>query len=225
MALAQPFVYQARHQHLHGGVMGTLKISADAIAFTEPSKSGKHSRQWAYADIQQLSLSDRELRILTYDDQKWQLGRDRVYAFDRLPQEAPMQLYPFFARVLDQRFVAELADPGVSPLWKLPVKLRHGLSGSQGVLLIGDDRIVYESKTARESRTWRLEDIDNIATAGPFDLAIVTLQRSDWRHAGPTEFRFQLKQPLTDQRYNELWQRLHRFRSEHSQPDYRQPSQ
>ena len=212
-ALAQPFTYQVRHQHLRGGVTGTLRIGADSVVFTEQSKNGKHSREWAYADIQQLSLSDVEFRILTYEDQKWQLGRDRDFVFDRLPEGMTEQVYPLLARSLDQRFIAELADPDVHALWQTGAKLRHGLSGSQGSLLIGDDRIVYHAKAQGESHTWRLQDIDNIATAGPFDLAITTLERSDWRHAGPTEFRFELKQPLGEDRYNELWRRIYRFRS------------
>jgi hypothetical protein len=213
LALAQPFTYQVRHQHLRGGVSGTLRIGAESIAFTEQSKNGKHSREWAYAEIQQLSLSDAELRILTYEDQKWQLGRDRDFVFDRLPEGLAQQVYPLFTRNLDQRFIAELADPDVHALWQAGAKLRHGLSGSQGDLLIGEDRILYQANAAGESRTWRLADIDNIATAGPFDLAITTLERSDWRHAGPTEFRFELKQPLSEDRYNELWRRIYRFRS------------
>jgi hypothetical protein len=217
-AFAQPFTYQVRHQHLRGGVTGMLRIDAESIAFTEQSKNGKKSREWAYADIQQLSLSGSELRILTYEDQKWQLGRDRDYVFDRLPEGMSQQVYELLTRSLDQRFIAELADPDVHALWQAGAKLRHGLSGSQGDLLIGDDRIVYQAKAAGESRTWRFADIDNIATAGPFDLAITTLERSDWRHASPTEFRFELKQALSEDRYNELWRRLQRLRSEQSRP-------
>lgn len=213
VVMAQPFTYQVRHQHLRGGVTGTLRIGAESIAFTEQSKNGKHSREWVYGDIQQLSLSDVELRILTYEDQKWQLGRDRDFVFDRLPEGLAQQVYPMFTRNLDQRLIAQLADPGVHALWQTGAKLRHGLGGSQGNLLIGDDSIIYQAKAQGESRSWRFEDIDNIATAGPFDLAITTLERSDWRHAGPTEFRFELKQALREDRYNELWQRIYRSRS------------
>jgi len=225
LTLAQPFTYQVRHQHLHGGATGTLRIGTESIAFTEQSKNGKHAREWVYADIQQLSLSDSELRILTYEDQKWQFGRDRDFVFDRLPEGMTQQVYPLLTRSLEQRFIAQLADPDVHALWQTGAKLRHGLGGSQGKLLIGDDSIIYQAKAQGESRTWRLGDIDNIATAGPFDLAITTLERSDWRHAGPTEFRFELKQPLSEDRYNELWRRIYRFRSEQPQPDHRQSGQ
>src|SRR5690348_10066353 len=82
-ALAQPFTYEVRHQHLHGGSSGTLQVNADSISF----KDAKHSREWKFDDVQQLSLSGDKLRILTYEDRKWQLGRDRDFVFDRLPEE------------------------------------------------------------------------------------------------------------------------------------------
>ena len=198
MAAAQPLTYQVRLKHLHGGEAGTLTVSADSIAFSA------HSLEWKYADIQQLSLSATELRILTYEDQKWQLGRDREYVFDRLPEEMSKQLYPLFAHTLDQRFVAAVADSDVRPLWKMPAKL----GGSQGVLIAGADRIVYETAAPGKSRTWRFRDIDSIATGGLFDLSITTLERSGWRHSGPKEFHFALKQALHEDRYNDLWRRL-----------------
>src|ERR1700693_6211944 len=129
---AQPFIYQVRHQHGHGGVIGTLHVTIDSISFDEPGKKQQHSREWKYADIQQLSLSAASLRILTYEDQKWQFGRDRDYIFDHLPEDLPKTLYPMFATKLDQRFIAALADQAVRPQWQMGAKLRHGLGGSAG---------------------------------------------------------------------------------------------
>ena len=212
-SFAQPFTFAVRHQHVRKGAMGSLRVTLDSIAFDEPGKKHQHSREWKYDDIQQLSLSTTTLRILTYEDQKWQLGRDRDYVFDHLPKELVETLYPMFAAKLDQRFIAALPDPNVRPLWQLPAKLRHGRSGSEGTLLVADDRIVYKSDAGGESRTWRLIDVDSISISGPFDFSITTLERSEFRHAGPTEFRFQLKEPLAENRYNELWRKLEEIKS------------
>jgi hypothetical protein len=190
--------------------MGTLRITADSIAFEEQGKHATHSREWKYSDIQQLSLSATELHILTYEDRKWELGRDRDYIFDQLPEELATQLYPLFAHNLDQRFIAELVDSKAPALWEMPVKLRHRNGGSEGTLLIGGDRIVYRTDARGESRTWRYADIDSIGTGGLFDLSITTLERKGWRHGGPTDFRFELKQALHEGRYNDLWQRINR---------------
>lgn len=212
-SLAQPFTYQVRHRHGRGGAIGTLRVTLDSISFEEPGKKHEHSHEWKYNDIQQLSLSADELRILTYEDQKWQFGRDREYVFDQLPEDLPATLYPMFSVRLDQRFIPELADPAIQPKWQVAVKLRHGLGGSNGTLLVGDDRIVYKSETAGESRTWRFTDIESISMSGPFELSITSLERSGWRHSGPTEFRFQLKEPVAENRYNELWRKIEEVKS------------
>jgi hypothetical protein len=206
MAAAQPLHYTVRHQHFRGGEEGTLRVTEDSIVFEEHGKHADHSREWKYTDIRQLSLSAAELRILTYESRTWQLGLDREYIFDRLPEDAASRLDPLFARVLDQRFVAQLADTGVRPLWQIEARRR----GSQGILIIGEDRIVYQTGARSESRTWRYADIDSIGTGGLFDFSITTLERTGWRHAGPTEFHFELKQALREDRYNDLWRRINR---------------
>jgi hypothetical protein len=67
------------------------------------------------------------------------------------------------------------------------------------VLEIGEDRIVFKTAQKDDSRTWRLRDIENISSSGPFDLTITTLEKP---------YRFQLKQMLSEARYNELWRKL-----------------
>src|SRR5512132_1589918 len=80
--------YQVRHQHWRKGAPGTLTFTADGVTFEEQGKQAKqHSRTWKYEDIQQLELAPNRLRILTYEDQRWELGRDRDYAFDQLPKD------------------------------------------------------------------------------------------------------------------------------------------
>ncbi len=208
LAAAETQSVEVRHRHLHGGADGTLSISADSVAFVEKSKKGKDRVELKFADIQQLALSSESLRILTYQDRKWQLGRDREFDFDRFPAGFADRVRPVLEHELGRRFVAEMDDANLAPVWEVRVKLRHGLGGSEGVLAIAADRIVYRSKTAGESRNWRFEDIDTITSGGPYDLSVTTIERSGWRHAGPAEFRFQLKEELKESRYNELWRRL-----------------
>jgi hypothetical protein len=201
-AVGQQNSWTVRHQHVHKGAMGTLRVTADTISFEELDKKGRptaDSHQWRIADIQQLTLGRKTLHIRTYEDQKWQLGRDRVYDFDHLPAELVTQLYAEWRDRLDSRFVATLADDQVHPEWQIAAKLVHGRSGSQGIIRFGADRIVYDSPQDEESRTWRIRDIENVATSGPFDLTITA-------HEG--EFRFQLKETLAEDRYNRLWRQV-----------------
>ena len=196
-AWAQTLTFEVRH--------GTLQIDSDSVRF----KDAKHSRVWKFEEIQQLTLSRQTLRILTYEDRKWQLGRDREFVVDGLPAGLTEQVYPAFQRALGQRFIAALAEPGGHALWQAGAKLKLRWGGPEGTLLVADDRIVFDSPAAGESRTWLFADIDNIASSGPYDLAIVTLERSGTWHAGPTEFRFQLKAAMEEGRYNDLWRRIY----------------
>jgi len=201
-ALAQQGTWQVRHRHLRNGVTGTLRVTPDFIAFDERDKNNRpttDSRQWKYEDIQLLTLGTQTLRILTYEDRRLDLGRDREFTFDHLPPELITTLYAAWRDRLDTRFVAALADDKVHPDWQLPAKLLHGRGGSQGILKFAADRIVYQSPQGEESRTWRIRDIENVSSSGAFDLTINT-------HEG--DFRFQLKQELTEQSFNRLWRQI-----------------
>ena len=193
---AQPFTFSVRH--------GVLRITDSYISFEDK----KHSHEWKYSDIQQLSLSPERMRLLTYEDQRWKLGRDREYVFDHLPPQMAEQLYPFLRSMLDQRFIAELSEPLSKPLWQVDVKFERGRGGSEGTLLVGDEKIVYQTEARGQSRTWRYKDIDNISSSSAFEITLMTLERSGWSRGAPSEFRFQLKEPLPENRYNDLWRRL-----------------
>ena len=191
--------YPVRHKHLRNGVTGTLRVDENAITFTEPGKQAKHSRVWKYDDIQELLLGAGTLRIVTYEDNRREFGRDRVFDFDHLPASVVAAWYPVYRRRLDARFVAALADPAVQPEWQLPAKLARGTGGSQGMLLVARDLVVYKTAVSSESRSWRIADLENISSSGPFDLTITTHERG---------FRFQLKHALEEGRYQELWLRI-----------------
>jgi hypothetical protein len=195
---AQAGTYEVRHKHLRNGGTGTLRIDGASISFEERGKP-KHTVSWKLGDIQELELGVDSLRIVSYEDNRWQLGRDRVYVFDRLPAKVAADWYPVFRERLDQRFVAALADEQLKATWQIPVKLMQGRGGSQGVLLVGVDGVVYKTGRAGESRTWRVSDLVNISSSDAFDLTITTRER---------DFRFRLKQVLPEAQYNELWRRV-----------------
>jgi len=175
------------------------------------------SARWAYEDIQQLWISPDKLVILTYKDRKWLLGVDREFEFYRTGEEAAAPFtaaYELLKERLDQRLVAALADDaavlGDRGLWQIPVKLQGTLRGSEGVLIVGIDRLVYQTDRNGQSRTWRLEDIDNVSTSDPFQLTLVTYERAKSQYGGRKNFQFQLKQRLDAKHFEALWKRLNR---------------
>lgn len=211
-AAAQTYTYEVRHRHVHGGAMGTLRISPDGINFDERGKKNKPEKySWRYEEIQQLTVGGSELRVLTYEDSKWKLGRDREYVFDRLPRDPGVEVNPMLSRTLDQRYIAALADKRPSE-WKVGAKLGHGLSGTLGTLTVSGDELIFDTKKPDESRSWRLMDIENVSNTGSLDLTITTNEKSGLFRGGMRQFRFQLQQALSEERYNELWRRVNRSR-------------
>jgi len=186
-------------------------IDDQGVSFEEAGKKGKkstHAWQWAYRDIQQLEMAPKTLRVLTYKDNKWKLGADREYRFDLTGGESFTDAYAFLKDRLDQRFVAVLPDAAVQAKWEPPVKHLLRFGGSEGVLGFGEDRVVYTTDRKDESRTWRIADIDNISSSGPYQLTITTFERARSHYGNLKGFNFQLKEKLDDNRYNELWMKV-----------------
>ncbi|HXB74977.1 MAG TPA: hypothetical protein VNY05_42490 [Candidatus Acidoferrales bacterium] len=219
-----PAAFPMRHEHLRKGCAGTLTVDEQGVRFTGAGFSGtkKHAWAWDYPDIRQLTLSPGSIHILTYEDSKLRPGAGRQYRFTgKVPAQA---LYGLLRDRMDQRFVAAVVptpgtvapNPGTvdpAPGLTLPVKHlgtiagiivggRAGThAGTQGTLAFGADSIAYATPAKDDSRTWRYTDIDTISSSGPFELTITTREKT---------FNFQLKQPITETRYNELWLQIER---------------
>ncbi len=200
---AEPLTIPVRHTHIRKGALGEIVISESSMIFRESGKKQEHSREWAFEDIQQLSVAPHSLRILTYEDEKWKLGRDREIEFDQISEgDARRILSAVRGHIDDRRLVVVLPDQSIEPLWQIKAKLQEGRGGSEGSVLVGTDSIVYKSEAKGASRTWHFGQIRNISSSGPFDLTINTFER---------DFRFQLKTELSGSRYQALWSRLNRI--------------
>jgi hypothetical protein len=204
-AVVQAFSLYAQLQYQ--GPHGSLTMDEEGIRLQEK----KHSWAWKYQDIQQLTISERRLTILTYSDNKWKLGADRQHEFE-LAQGTFEDAYVLLKDKLDQRFVAALADKPAAMLWEIPVKHLRRITGTEGVLSVTPDHIIYKTDHAGESRTWRYRDIENISSTGPFEFTITTHERSRAHYGGLKTFHFQLKEPLERERYDDLWRRLNASR-------------
>jgi hypothetical protein len=202
--------FEVRHDHWRKSGIGTLVIDQQGVSFQELNKKQKirHAGKWDYQEIQELKLSANKLTLVTYKDRKWLLGADKEYEFTLTPGRSFSDVYALLKDRLDQRFVAEVADESVQPLWEIPVKLLGRLVGSEGVLEVGPDRIVYRTAEKDQSRTWRYGDIENISTSGPFQLTLITYERAKVHYGNLKGFNFQLKQALDEKRFNLLWRRV-----------------
>jgi hypothetical protein len=187
--------FPVRHEHLRKGCNGVLTVDENEIRF---SGAKKHAWAWKYQDIQKLTLSPTRIRILSYKDSRLRLGADVEFNFTgKLPAE---ELYRQWSAKLDQRFVAAMAQGDAQgdavPGQSFGVKRLALVTGSEGILTFAAETIVYATPSKDQSRTWRYSDVQTVASSGAFQLTITTLE---------TQFNFQLKQPITEAGYNELW--------------------
>jgi hypothetical protein len=206
--------FPMRHEHLRKGCAGVMTVDEEGVRFTgAQTGTTTHAWVWKYEDIQELTLGSGSIHILTYKDRRLGLGADREYDFTgKLPVEA---LYGLLKDRMDQRFIAAVAPRGAlpdpAPGWSVPVKhlgritLKLQTTGSEGTLAFGPDKITYSTTARDDSRTWRYSDIDSISSSGPFQLTITTYERARSHYGDRTGFNFQLKQSITEARYNELW--------------------
>lgn len=206
--------FEVKHDHLWKSGMGTLTFSDEGVAFEERAKKpgdddkDLHRGAWKYEDIQQLYLAPKKVSIRTYEDRKWLLGADRTLELTLEGDQSFDAAYDLLKSRLDQRFVAAFAEKDPPVLWEVPVKLKRLISGSEGVLQFGADRVVYKTAARDQSRTWRYGDIENISSSGPFQLTITTFEKSGRDYGDLRALNFQLKCPLDQRTYNQLWRRL-----------------
>ncbi|HEY3444467.1 MAG TPA: hypothetical protein VGK29_27195 [Paludibaculum sp.] len=196
---AQNFEFPARHHDLPRKHAGTLKLTPEGVSFerTKPGKA-KSKIDVAWLDIQEFELTDNnQIRVTTYADRRLLLGKDQSYLFTLTGKPGIPAIYASLKDKLGPRLIARLADTTGTPQWSLPAKHVKAIQGSEGVLHIFEDKIVYESKRPAQSRTWRIADLPNISTAGPYQFSF-----------GVEEF--QLKAPLDPAKYEALWLSLNR---------------
>jgi hypothetical protein len=207
---SQQLTIEIRHDHFRGEGRGALTATDSGLSFQERGgKDGDHHWSIGWPDIQQLWIAPRKLRVLTYSDAWWKLGMDREYELEAAAGADFTALYESVKSRMDQRLVAALGDDPGDVLWQIPAKRRERFGGPEGVLLVGSERVVFKSPENGASRTWRLADIENVSTSGPFDLTLTTFERSKTDYGSRKAFDFQLKAPLDEGRYNALWRRIH----------------
>ena len=190
--------FPMRHRHLRGGCEGTLEVIETGVRFAGPKG---HAWQWKLDQIRQLELAPGRVVVVSYETGKLP-GTERSYEFSGAVPAA--ELYALLKDRMDQRLVAELAQPAAGAVWSLPVK-HVGHVGSLGTLDLTPETIAYRTQALDESRTWRYTDIAGISSSGPFQLTITTFERAPAHYGGRKDFNFELQQPITEANYNRLW--------------------
>ena len=202
--LAVTLSFTVTHDHGIKSCTGKLTLDDDGVTFDSERKD--HSRHWKYTDIQELRLTPDGIRVLTYEDRRLSPGeRPFEFTMEKYPWQAVRDMV---APHLDRRLVVEHVEEtkGVAlALFHAEVKHRHLRGGCNGELTFAAENVTFASKEEGHSRTWTYRDIENISSSGPYELTVVT-------YSGDKNYQFQLKEPLEEKVYNELWRRLYRDR-------------
>jgi hypothetical protein len=205
--LASEFRFPVRHDHAISSCRGELIFSEAGVEYQTTHK--KHARIWKYEDIQQLGLlGPKEISILTYEDQKWKLGKDRDFRFEVIKGGIDASLWTTLQGKVTRPLVSAVIPKEAAPLYQIPVKHERRLSGTEGVLEISGQYIVYRTKAERDSRIWRYQDISSIGTTGPYQLRLTSMDRVEGEYGGERNFVFTLKRKLEPEIYDYVWWKI-----------------
>lgn len=190
-----------------GKCEGELTIGEDGIRYRSDTEE-KHNRDWTWPDIQTVDRrSSEQFSILTYQDQKWLLGKDRSWNFTLLDPQSEGLSEELFGVIMArlERPVVNREARNIDAEYEVPVKHLHTFGGCEGVLRFGRDWIVYATDDQRDQRSWRRQvEIVNIWSTGRYDLEIEVYEREGGDLLRTRRFRFQLKRPLDEEYYDQL---------------------
>jgi len=204
---AQEVRFSVRHDRLLRDHTGELIFGETGIEYQ--TKEKKNARTWKYEDIQQLGLlSPKELTILTYEDSRWKLGKDLFYRFEITSGEITPALWSRLQAKLKRPVVSALIPPDIAPKFTIPVKHLRGFSGTQGMLEIGDEYIIYRTAVPKDSRIWRYQDISSVGTTGPYQMRLTSMDRTEGEFGGERNFVFSLKERLAPEAYDFIWWKI-----------------
>jgi hypothetical protein len=201
-----PFEFSVKKHEFFGSSKGTLVFSQDGVEFQAADK--KVARRWIYEDIKQVQiLSPTRIAVLTYEDQgRLKLGADRTYRFEVTQDAVSPDLVTFLLERIPRPVVtAVVPRAGGEPLFRAHVKhLRQG-RGSEGSLLMYEDRLVYLTEREDDARFWRFGDIFSVQRLDRFRLQVMAYEGG----SGKTRpFVFELKSDLPEGFYDALWARV-----------------
>jgi hypothetical protein len=204
---AQTFDVIHKKPHWPNG-QGRIHISEEAIAFE--ARKEKNSRSWSYTDIQHFDrVSKSEFVILSYEDQKWKLGRDREFRFvissGELTDDLMETISSRLGKPVTNRVVGEVAAQ-----YELPVKHLHTFGGCEGRLLFTNDAVYYSTEHAADAREWKLaRDVRAVSSVDPYLLDIRVFENNRREFSRTRVYRFQLKESLDPEWYRALKLRLY----------------
>lgn len=201
--------FAVEHQHLLKNRTGRLTITTGGISYqSEIRKEAGDSRVWRYDEIREIYIQAPETLVLvTYEDQIWYAGRDRVFRFRFLDSGIPSETVALLRANAKRLVVTNVWEAGATPpVFQIPVKHLHRFGGCEGILKLYPDQFVFESpEHASHSRAWRYRDLQDVSRPNRFQFSFTTFEP---QFGGPNKiYNFQLKEELPEAAYEWMWNR------------------
>ena len=188
---------------------GEILISTEGIAFRAAEE--KKSRRWAYSDIQYFDrVSEQEFVILSYEDEKWKLGRDRQFRFVVTSGKLTDALFVSISERLGRPVTDRVFRKPAETEYEMPVKHLHGFGGCEGMLVFTPETVSYSTKHAKDARVWRLgRDVESVWSSSPYHLELHVYDNNRREFSRTRVYKFDLKRPLDSTQYRDLKLRLY----------------
>ena len=195
---------------------GVIEVTDDGIAYKAEDKDG--SRNWRYPDIQYFDrIGRREFVILTYQDQRWLLGRDREYHFVVTSGELTDATFETISRRLRKPVTNRVVPDQLPAEYTIAAKHLHTFGGCQGELKLTSDAIYYVTDRQQDNRQWLLDrDIQSVWSTDRYQLEIYAYDNNRREFSRTRNYHFDLKEPLVPEVYRQLKLKLYQLQEVHS---------
>ena len=183
---------------------GQVLIGEKAITYEASEKD--ESRTWEYPDIQYFDrISRQEFIILTYEDRRLALGRDRQFHFVITEGKLDDELFQTITARLGKPVTDRIVPKQVAAEYSVPAKHLHTFGGCEGVLKFATGMIYYVTDHREDAREWKLgRDVQSVWSANPYQLEIHAYDNKRREFSRTRIYHFQLKERLNQVFYRNL---------------------
>ncbi len=194
---------------------GQVEITRDGIRYTADDE--KDSRDWSWLDIQYFDrISPTEFVILTYEDQKSRLGRDREYHFKVDEGELTDASFATISARLQRPVTDRVIPRTTNASYSIPVKHLHAFGGCEGELEFAKNAIYYRTDNEKDAREWQLDrDVESVWSTDPYHLEIFVYDNNRREFSRTRVYRFDLKERLDPAFYRSLKMKLLHLETTH----------
>ncbi len=217
--LAQPVAAQTftviHEKRLWRDGTGKIEITDDGVRYV--AEKEKDSRTWTYRDIQYFDrISSKEFTILSYEDERRLLGRDKSFHFVITEGELTDELFRRISNCLKRPVTNRVIPDLAAVQYELPVKHQHTFGGCEGTLKFTSDAIYYVTDHKKDSREWRLaRDIQSIWSADRYRLELHVFDNNRRESSRTRVYKFDLKESLDPEIYRRLKLKLYDLEALH----------